>query len=366
MPPAALVALLLPLRLLAGDEPASASAPPPTAHEEITVTATAVPTRLAETPAAVTLLDEDELVAAAPLTLDDLLRQVPGFTLFRRTGSRSANPTTQGASLRGIGGSGASRALVLADGIPLNDPFGGWVAWGRVPRLSLVRVEVLRGGASELYGSGALAGVVQLLRRPAGLPGDGGSLLAEGSAGGERTASGGLWAAGRYGAWGASLAREGVTSAGYVPVARTERGPVDSPAGGRHRSVELTVERAAATGVRLFARGSGFDEHRANGTPLQENSTWLRELAAGLDHSLGGGAAAWRLWSTRERYFQTFSTVAADRASERLNRDQRVPSRVVGGTLRWTRPLGDRQTLVAGAETRKTRGESDERAFVGG
>src|ERR671929_131193 len=100
-------------------------------------------------------------------TLDDALRQVPGFTLFRRTGSRVANPTSQGVSLRGVGASGASRALVLADGIPLNDPFGGWVYWGRVPRASVERIEVLRGGASSLYGSSALGGVVNLItRRP--------------------------------------------------------------------------------------------------------------------------------------------------------------------------------------------------------
>ena len=99
--------------------------------------------------------------------LDDALRQVVGFSLFRRTSSRTANPTAQGVSLRGLGASGASRALVLADGIPLNDPFGGWVYWARQPRLGVERLEVLRGGAADLYGSGALGGVVQLVSRGA-------------------------------------------------------------------------------------------------------------------------------------------------------------------------------------------------------
>src|SRR5204863_6808066 len=110
--------------------------------------------------------------------LDDMLRQVPGFTLFRRSGSAYANPTTQGASLRGVGGSGAGRVQVLQDGMPLNDPFGGWIAWGRVPRASIERLEVLQGG-SGLYGPSALAGVVQILTRP---PAEAGT-LAEGSAG---------------------------------------------------------------------------------------------------------------------------------------------------------------------------------------
>src|SRR4051812_20143550 len=172
------------------------------AHEEITVTATGVATRLADTTAAVTVLDDGELLRTPALTLDDALRTVPGFTLFRRSGSRTANPTTQGPSLRGVGGSGASRALVLADGVPINDPFGGWVAWGRVPRLALAQVEVLRGGASDLYGTGALTGVVQLLRRQASAP----ALSAELSAGGERTGAAELWAGGDRGAWSGTLA----------------------------------------------------------------------------------------------------------------------------------------------------------------
>ena len=99
-------------------------------------------------------------LAAAPVALDDVLRQIPGFTLFRRSGSRTANPTAQGPSLRGIGGSGASRALVLADGVPLNDPFGGWVAWGRVPRLALAQADadqLRRALGKDRYREGVLA-----------------------------------------------------------------------------------------------------------------------------------------------------------------------------------------------------------------
>lgn len=358
----------------------STTAPPATVTAEITVTAHGVPTPLRETPAAVTVLDAEELEAAVPLALDDVLRQVPGFTLFRRSGSRTANPTTQGPSLRGLGGSGASRALVLADGVPLNDPFGGWVAWGRVPRIALSQVEVLRGGASDLYGAGALAGVVQLLRRsaaPGGLaPGDlaPGDLLLEAAGGEQRTAAFELWAARRRGRWGASLAGERFTTAGAVPVARDERGAVDVPAGSRHSSVEATVERAFAgprSGGRLVLRGSNFTERRANGTPQQWNDTELDELVAGADLPVRGGDgrdghATVRLWSTRETYEQTFSVVAPDRGSEVRNREQRVPSWMRGALARWALPLGDRTTLIAGLEARRTRGESDERALAAG
>ena len=76
--------------------------------------------------------------------------------------ARTANPTTQGVSLRGVGASGASRALVLLDGVPLNDPFGGWVYWTRVPLMNATKMEVVDGSTSSLYGNYALGGVVSI------------------------------------------------------------------------------------------------------------------------------------------------------------------------------------------------------------
>ncbi|HEU4886491.1 MAG TPA: Plug domain-containing protein, partial [Thermoanaerobaculia bacterium] len=154
------------------------------------MTATRTETRVADTPASVVVLSREALQASAAPTLDDALRQVAGFTLFRRTGSRVANPTAQGVTLRGVGASGASRALVLDDGVPLNDPFGGWVYWGRVPRTALERVEVLRGGASDLYGSSAMGGVIQFVRRRSG------GIDVDVSAGSQETGTASLFAAG--------------------------------------------------------------------------------------------------------------------------------------------------------------------------
>lgn len=54
--------------------------------------------------------------------------------------------------------SGASRALVLSDDAPQNDPFGGWVYWDRIPHAAIQTVEVSAGGASPLYGTDALRG----------------------------------------------------------------------------------------------------------------------------------------------------------------------------------------------------------------
>jgi len=311
------------------------------ASETITVTATRTKTRLADTPASVVVLDKTALAASPSPALDDALRQVPGFALFRRTGSRTANPTSQGVSLRGVGASGASRALVLDDGIPLNDPFGGWIYWGRVPRAALDRVEVLRGGASDLYGSAAMGGVVQFLRRDAGV-------ALDVSAGSERTGAGSLFAAQTVGAWRGSVAADVLRTDGYVLVPESQRGAVDVDANARHATVDATVERLFGDSARAFLRGSHYDESRQNGTPLQVNDTAFRQLALGVD----AGALLLRAYGSEQRYHQTFSAIAADRSSERLTVDQRVPSRASGGSLQYARGLGERHALVAGVEER--------------
>jgi len=102
------------------------------------------------------VLTTEELSTTAAFGIDDVLRQVPGFSLFRRSGSRTANPSSQGASCGAIGASGPSRAVVLRDA-SLNDPFGGWVYWTRPPRLHKL-IEVLRGGSFRSVRTGASAG----------------------------------------------------------------------------------------------------------------------------------------------------------------------------------------------------------------
>ncbi|HYU32089.1 MAG TPA: TonB-dependent receptor [Thermoanaerobaculia bacterium] len=337
---------------------AAASAAPAqegeTFSDEVTVTATRTEQRLGETAASVVVLSSAELAASAAPTVDDALRQVPGFSLFRRAGSRFANPTAQGATLRGLGGSGTSRALVLADGVPLNDPFGGWIYWARVPRAELERIEVLRGAGSDLYGSGALAGVIQLLRREPAQPG----LIAEASAGERGTLDGSAFGAWTRSPWGASLAAEGFDTDGYILVDPAERGPVDIPATSRHSTAELSAERHVQN--RLFARASWFDEDRGNGTPLQTNGTTIREASAGGDWSAGSGSLSLRLSGGDEDFRQTFTAVSPGRTSERLIRSQSVPSDFAGLSFQASRPLGDRHALVGGLEARQVRGTSDE------
>lgn len=336
---------------------------PASLTERVTVTATRTETRPGEAAQSVVVISHEELLTTAALTLDDALRQVAGFQLFRRTGSRTANPTAQGVSLRGVGASGASRAVVLADGVPLNDPFGGWVYWSRVPRAALDRVEVLRGGASHLYGSGALGGVVNLIRRTSDAP----ALSLETSYGNERTPDAALYASAGVNDWSASLAGELFRTSGYVPVEVDERGRVDTPASSRHGALELSFERRLNDKGRAFVRGSYFAEARENGTPLQINRTHIRSLQAGGDYNFErAGAFSLRIYTSAQLFDQTFTAVAADRNSEALTRLQRVPAQVTGLTAQWSRSFGARQTLVAGFDAREVRGASDEIAFVQG
>ncbi|MGI8543082.1 MAG: TonB-dependent receptor plug domain-containing protein, partial [Aridibacter sp.] len=136
---------------------------PASLTENVLVTANRTETLLDETPASIATLTKKDLETTASPAIDDALRQTVGFSLFRRSNSRNANPTTQGTSLRGINASGASRSLVLFDGIPLNDAFGGWIYWSRVPNIAVERIEVLRGGSSSLYGSDALGGTINII-----------------------------------------------------------------------------------------------------------------------------------------------------------------------------------------------------------
>ncbi|HEX8137995.1 MAG TPA: TonB-dependent receptor [Pyrinomonadaceae bacterium] len=330
--------------------------------EVVAVTATRTETRLADTAASVVLLSATELAATAAATIDDALRQVPGFQLFRRSGSRTANPTSQGVSLRGVGASGASRALVLEDGLPLNDPFGGWVYWGRVPRESVASVEVLRGGSSNLYGSTALGGVVHILtRRPADEP----VLSLEASYGNERTADLSLFAGGRRGRWGATLAAESFRTDGYVLVKDDERGPIDTLAGSLRTALDLSLERRLRQQGRIFLRAAYFVESRTNGTPMQTNRTHIRQLSAGADWpNRRAGAITLRVYTGTQLFDQNFSAVSADRTSETLTRVQRVPVQATGLSTQWSRALGRRQTIVAGLDAREVRGASDELVFA--
>src|SRR3954467_4497360 len=138
-----------------------------TTTDEVKVEADRLPQADTAAPFDVHVLESDDLRNAPQLRLDDILREtVPGFSLFRRNSSLTANPTTQGVTLRNFGPSGAGRTLVLFDGIPLNDPFAGYVLWSQIPSAAVHSVLVVSGGGSGLFGNQALAGTIFLVSQP--------------------------------------------------------------------------------------------------------------------------------------------------------------------------------------------------------
>jgi outer membrane receptor protein involved in Fe transport len=329
--------------------------------EELTITAARRATAAGDSPASVAVLTGAELRATAAPTFDDALRQVPGFSLFRRQGSRYANPTTLGATLRGIGGSGASRALVLDDGVPLNDPFGGWVYWSRVPRADVEQVEVVRGGASALYGSGALAGVVQFVRAD----GRERRLDVEGSAGTQKTVQGSLFGQAAQENIGIRVALELLRTGGYVAMDPAVRGRVDDRVRSDHMTEEVTVDYAWDGGTRLFARGGMYGDTRHNGTPFQRNQVEVKQGAIGLDHPVAAGRFAVRVFGTDQFYEQVFTLVEPDRNREHLSSEQAVPATSFGAGLQWARGFGGGRWLVLGADRLRVSGRSEEESFLG-
>lgn len=319
--------------------------------ESITVTAGRFPERLADTSSAVTVVTSAAMLTTAAVTTDDVLRSVPGFSLFRRSSSRVANPTTQGVSLRGLAASGASRALVLADGIPLNDPYGAWVYWDRVPQAAIDRIEVVRGSGTEsLYGLNAIGGALQLFtRQPWATTG---RLSIEGGEHGMLRASG--FGGTRRGAWDGLVAAERYALDGFPIVAPDERGPVDVNAGLRYTNALMGGGWSGTTWA-FGARANWLNEDRENGTPLQRNDTNLWSLALTGRGSGLGGLFTFSAHGGETDYDQSFSAVSADRSTERLTFRQRIASDNAGGSLQWFRDWGGR-TLLLGGEVQRVSG----------
>ncbi len=343
---------------------------------DVTVSITRTETRLSETPASVVVLSREQLDAAASQSIDDSLRQIAGFSLFRRSSSKTTNPTAQGANFRGVSGSGASRASVLFDGLSLNDAIGGWTYWSRVPLIAVEQAEVLRGGASSLYGSGGLSGAVNLTPVKAA---DGESRLSfRTSAGSQNTYDGSFYAGLSRSKWTLDLAGETFQTGGYIPVVETQRGSADTRANSRHNNVLFSIERrfgpvdknppvhagGSDLSGRYFARGNIFEERRDNGTGLTYNKTYFRQGTGGVDIVQEDlGEVRLRVFVESQVYDQSFSAVSADRNSETLSRLQRVPSQAVGVSVFWTRALRE-HTLAASFETREVRGSSDEVGYT--
>lgn len=331
------------------------------------VTAARTPQPPEQVPFSLKAIDGDTLRASPAATLDGALRSIPGFSLFRRSDSLSANPTAQGVSLRGLGPSGASRSLIVLDGVPLNDPFGGWVAWTLIPRESLARAEVVRGGGATAWGNAALGGVVQLFTAAPNAAETPSRFAVSGGDFSTRSAE--LQLGLPAGRASAQLLGRAFATNGFRLVAPERRGPIDLPAASHHawvagRWLQPLGENLAAT---LTART--FSERRNNGTPYQRNSSRMNFGSLGL----AGQPAknfAWNAvaYAEEQNFSSTFSSVNATRTAETPASDQfAVPATALGAawTGAWTHADAARTSL--GVDARRVRGETREHfTFVSG
>lgn len=324
--------------------------------ETLVVTPGRTQQKLGDIPAQVTTLPRGAVESSPALVVDDLLRQVPTFSLFRRSSSLASHPTTQGVSLRGIGPSGVSRTLVLLDNAPYNDPFGGWVAWSGIPLDMVERVEIVPGSGSPLYGTYASGGVINILTRAP----ERRSWRLTTHLGTQETGTldGGF--SDVLGRFAFSLAGSYVSTDGYPIIAPAERGAIDTTATARYGTARLTLEYARSR-VRSFLRGHLLDEHRRNGTHLQRNSTVAKFLTGGLTGETAGGSH-WQILASAhlKTFHSTFTEIAPDRSRERFTLFQRVPSNSVSSSFLWSRLTSRRHAVSSGTDLRWIEGQSQE------
>lgn len=342
---------------------------PASTAEQVTVTAYRSPMGELESPATTRVLTQDALQSTAAITTDGQIRQLPGVELFRRSSSLVANPTSQGISLRGLGSTSASRTLVTLDDVPLNDPVGAWIHWLEQPQLAIKSMEVLRGGASDLYGSSAIGGVVNVrLREPAA-----NAFALRSSYGGLNTYAEDAEAQMTQSGWGVLMAGGATGTDGFIQEAPWQRGPVDTNSN-VHAQNGLLLGEHKHGAWREFVRGSGFNEARANGTPYQTNGTRLWRYATGGDwQSAGGATAALRLYGAAEHYRQTFSSISnlpdfgdaecSYRCGEIPTKFAQIANNELGGAAHWSQPLGAGLLLLAGSDVHDVRVWDDEQSF---
>jgi outer membrane receptor protein involved in Fe transport len=327
---------------------------------ETVVTASRAPRPRSEVPADVTVLDRTDLEQSASPLLDDVLRKVPDVATFRRSSSRVSDPSSQGLNLRGVGPSAVSRALMLVDGLPLNDGFGGWVYWQSVPGLSIGSVEIVPGGSSVLYGTTALGGVVNVRSRPLDVP------SAEADVFGDTLPSLGVGLRGvqREGPVAVELTSEVLGSNGYNVVAPYDRGKIDVPAGSTHVAVQGRLEDQFSP-TALFGMKLGFfDEDQNGGTEFTNGSAQVRSISLTL--ALGPREAPdveMAGWFRNEVFRQQRARITNQRNTEALAGEQRVPADDEGFSVVWHAPRWGFQRLDVGADLRRISGTSFERLF---
>ena len=302
------------------------------------------------------IIDRDRLTNSASGRIESVLGDVAGFQQFRRSDSRSANPSAQGATLRALGGNASSRTLVLLDGVPMADPFFGYIPFSAlVPdRLSVVRVT--RGGGIGAFGAGAVAGTIEL-------------------ASATRDQLPTLAASAFYGSKDATELTASLTpdlGGGYVSLSgRWDRGDgfQTTPKDQRVAATAPAAYDGWSTNLRAVAPLSATSEIQFRGTIFHDERT-LRfkgadSMSEGQDASIRFiSRGAWQVDALAYIQARNFSNIVISASTFRKSLDQRnTPSTGIGGKIELRPPVGPDHVLRIGADTRFATGDMFEDAY---
>tara|TARA_R110002126_G_scaffold1015_6_gene5950 strand:- start:8749 stop:10851 length:2103 start_codon:yes stop_codon:yes gene_type:complete len=299
-------------------------------------------------------------ISMEPATrVENILRDVPGLQQFRRSDARSANPTSQGITLRGLGGNASSRALLILDGVPQADPFGGWVAWPGYDALALKSARITRGGGSGAEGQGAIAGTIELFSDNVG------DRIELGAAYGSRNSVDADLLVGReLGQGQLTVSANYARGDGFIPIIEGQRGSIDRPADYEQAGLAVRFVAPLTESTELQANVRAFTDDRERGFAFSDNHN------DGADASirLVNRSSDWQ-WSAltyvQIRNFDvSFGGVADDRnAVSRVFEQYNVPSTGLGTRFEVRPPVGDAIELRIGGDWRRTEGETKENFF---
>jgi outer membrane receptor protein involved in Fe transport len=302
-------------------------------------------------------LDREQLQSTASGRLEDALSNIAGFQQFRRSDSRSSNPTAQGVTLRALGGNATSRALVLLDGVPMLDPFFGHVPLAAMSPNQLEVIRVTRGGGSGPFGAGALAGTIELETVDASVLG---LVNAQGFVNDRGDTEAEALLAPQWDSGFAMVSGRWDRGDGFYTTPKDQRVPATAKASYESWSASARVVQALSPDVQLQVRGLAFEDDRTLRFEGADNWTKGEDVSVRLV-----GRGEWEFDVIGYAQWRNFSNIVISSTSFAKTLDQRdTPTNGLGGKIEVRPPIGGGHTLRVGTDYRRSEGDLSEYRFL--
>ena len=304
--------------------------------ESVVVTATRSARAINDVPESVSVVSAQAIANTPGQALDDILRRSPSVDL-PNAASYQLHPTADNVSMRGLGG---IRALVLLDGVPMNDPFFGYLQWSRVPMEWVNQVEIVRGGGATLWGNYAMGGVINIrtrepLKDEIAFEGSGGSF--------------GTYRANAFGSYLFSDSARMAVSAGrnhtdgFMQIEPDVRGPIDVPTAFTSNNAAFRGSVNLTSTLKATGRADYFDNDQTLQTRLSHNAQRTWNYAASLQQELGHDADLTLTAFGSHSRFTTENTGGFDGVPENqaefVENVHRTPVQDAGVSLAWSHAL---------------------------